>query len=78
MKQRVLVVADQVLEPADHPPSETAAAAKDLPAAGEDAEAGPDEHQRGHVGQAPQEEPQLPEVDDQRRSPVRRPFFVNW
>jgi hypothetical protein len=46
---------DKVPEPADHPEAKAAAAAEDLPAAGQNAASRPDEHQRGHLGQAAQE-----------------------
>ena len=51
---------DQVPQPPHHAEAQAAAPAEDLPAAGQelDAPAGPDEHQRGHLGQAAQEEHQ--------------------
>ena len=49
---------DKVPEPADHPEAEVAAAAEDIPAAGEDAASRPNEHQRGHLGPPTQEEHQ--------------------
>ena len=55
---RYFCVSDKVPESADHAEAEAAAAAEDLPAAGEDAASRPDEHQRGHVGQTTQEEHQ--------------------
>ena len=49
---------DKVPEPADHAETQAAPAAEDLPTAGQDASPRPDEHQRGHLGQATQEEHQ--------------------
>ena len=48
---------DQVLEPDDHAEAQAAPPEEDLPAAGQDPAAGPDEHQRRHLGEAAQEEP---------------------
>jgi hypothetical protein len=54
----ILPSPDKVPEPADNAEAKAAPAAEDIPAAGQDAASRPDEHQRGHLGQAAQEEHQ--------------------
>lgn len=57
-KCQLLWFLDKVPESPDNTKTQIAEAAQDLQAAREDAEAGTDEHQRGHLGQTPQEEHQ--------------------
>ena len=47
---------DKVPQPVDHTKAKTATPKENIPAAGEDAEAGPDEHQRRYLGPTAQEE----------------------
>ena len=66
---------DKVPESLDNKEAQVAKAAQDLQAAGEDAEAGADEHQRGDLGQTPQEEhqagPERPRPGRQTGGPGR-------
>ena len=57
-KCQLLWFLDKVPESPDNTKTQVAEAAQDLQAAREDAEARADEHQRGHLGQTPQEEHQ--------------------